>query len=168
MAERKRIELMACAGTGCVAGGAFQIIEALNKELKERGLKDEVSVVPTGCNGFCGQGPLMVVLPDNVFYGWLSLNDIPHLVEEHFLKGRPVKKLMFIPPEKKIPLPLLSDIPFFKKQMLIVLRNKGIIDPEKIADYIARDGYIAIEKALIKKNLDESKHSQLRWWSDVN
>ncbi|MCP5107278.1 MAG: NADH-quinone oxidoreductase subunit NuoF [bacterium] len=145
---KKRIELMVCAGTGCVAGGAFPIMDELKKELKTRGLKDEVSVVTTGCNGFCGQGPLMVVLPDNIFYGWLTLKDVPHLVEEHFLKGRPVQKLMFTPPEEKTPIPLLSDIPFFKKQMLIVLRNKGIIDPEKIRDYLARDGYVALEKVL--------------------
>ncbi|MEW5693933.1 MAG: NADH-quinone oxidoreductase subunit NuoF [Candidatus Hydrogenedentota bacterium] len=148
MVEKKRIELMVCTGTSCVAGAAFQIIDALKKELTVRGLQDEVSVVATGCNGFCGQGPLMVVIPDNIFYGWLKVDDIPHLVEEHFLKGRPVKKLMFIPPEKKEPIPLLSDISFFKKQLLIVLRNKGIIDPEKIQDYIAREGYVALEKVL--------------------
>ena len=148
MAEKRRIELMVCTGTGCFAGGAFQIIEELNKELEAFGLKDEVTVVATGCNGFCGQGPLMVVIPDNIFYGWLEKKDIHNLVEEHFLKGRPVKKFMFKPPEEKEPLPLLSDIPFFKKQLLVVLRNKGIIDPEKIVDYIARDGYLAIEKVL--------------------
>ncbi|MEW5843185.1 MAG: NADH-quinone oxidoreductase subunit NuoF [Bacteroidota bacterium] len=152
MAEKKRIELMVCTGTGCFAGGAYQIIDELKKELELFGLKEEVTVVATGCNGFCGQGPLMVVLPDNIFYGWLETKDIHHLVEEHFLKGRPVKKLMFIPPEQKEPLPLISDIPFFKKQLLIVLRNKGIIDPEKITDYIARDGYLAISKVLSSMN----------------
>jgi len=155
MAEKRRIELMSCAGTGCVAGGAFQIIEGLKKEIATRGLEKEVSVVQTGCNGFCGQGPLMVVIPDNIFYGWLTLDDIPHLVEEHFLKGRHVKKLMFTPPEEKEVLPMLSDIPFFKKQLLVVLRNKGIIDPEKIDDYIARDGYVAIEKVLTSMSPDE-------------
>ncbi|UCH10589.1 MAG: 4Fe-4S binding protein [Fidelibacterota bacterium] len=148
MAKKKRIEVMACAGTGCVSGGAFQIIDALEKELTAHGLIDEISIVPTGCNGFCGQGPLMVVIPDNIFYGWLTLDAIPHLVEEHFLKGRPVQKLMFTPPEEKEPFPLLSDIPFFRKQLLVVLRNKGIIDPEKIEDYVARDGYTALEKVL--------------------
>jgi NADP-reducing hydrogenase subunit HndC len=155
MAKKKRIELMVCAGTGCVAGGAFQIMDELKKVLKKQGLHDEVSVVTTGCNGFCGQGPLMVVLPDNIFYGWLTLDEIPHLVEEHFLKGRPVKKLMFKPPEEKTPLPLLSDIPFFKKQMLVVLRNKGIINPEKISEYIARDGYVALEKVLFSMRPEE-------------
>jgi (2Fe-2S) ferredoxin len=155
MAERKRIELMACAGTACVAGGAFRIMDALKKELYERGLQDEVSVVATGCNGFCGQGPLMVVIPDNIFYGWLTAEEIPYLVEEHFLKGRPVQKLMFTPPEEEEPLPLISDIPFFRKQLLVVLRNKGAIDPEKIEDYIARDGYAALEKVLTSMTPNE-------------
>jgi NADH:ubiquinone oxidoreductase subunit F (NADH-binding)/(2Fe-2S) ferredoxin len=144
----RRIELMLCTGTGCVAGGAFRIKEALEGELLKQGVQNEVSVVITGCNGFCGQGPLMVVQPDGIFYGWLTPEDIPFLVTEHFVKGRPVKKFMFVPPEKKEPIPLLNNIQFFQKQMLVVLRNKGIIDPEKIEEYIARDGYSALEKVL--------------------
>jgi NADH:ubiquinone oxidoreductase subunit F (NADH-binding)/(2Fe-2S) ferredoxin/Pyruvate/2-oxoacid:ferredoxin oxidoreductase delta subunit len=146
----RRIELMICAGTGCVASGAFNIKTALESELEKQGLQNEVSVVTTGCNGFCGQGPLLVVMPDRIFYGWLKPEDVPLLVEEHFLKGRPVLKLMFVPPEKKEPIPLISDIPFFQKQVLVVLRNKGIIDPEVIWDYIARDGYVALEKVLTR------------------
>lgn len=144
----RRIELMLCTGTGCVAGGAFRIKEALEKELAKRNLEQEVGIVITGCNGFCGQGPLMVVQPDGIFYGLLKPQDIPFLVEEHFLKGRPVKKLMFTQPGREEPIPLVSEIPFFGKQMLLVLRNKGIIDPEKIDEYIARDGYLAVEKVL--------------------
>ncbi|MCL4522439.1 MAG: NADH-quinone oxidoreductase subunit NuoF [Acidobacteria bacterium] len=144
----RRIELMLCTGTGCVAGGAFRIKQALEEEIARHGLPDEVSLVATGCNGFCGQGPLLVALPEKIFYGWLKTEDIPFLVQEHFLKGRPVQKLMFTPPEKKEPIPLLGDIPFFNKQMLLVLRNKGLIDPEKIEDYLARDGYAALEKVL--------------------
>jgi len=151
----RRIELMLCTGTGCVAGGAFRIKNVLEEEITRHGLQNEVALVPTGCNGFCGQGPLLVVMPEKIFYGWLRTEDIPFLVQEHFLKGRPVKKLMFTPPEKKEPIPLISDIPFFKKQMLIVLRNKGIIDPEKIDDYIARDGYTALEKVLTSMTPDE-------------
>jgi NADP-reducing hydrogenase subunit HndC len=150
-----RTEVMLCTGTGCVAGGAFRLKETLEFELAKHRLTDEVSIVPTGCNGFCGQGPLMVVMPEKIFYAWLKPEDVPHLVEEHFLKGRPVKKLMFTPPEKKEPIPLLSEIPFFKKQMLLVLRNKGIIDPERIDDYIARDGYTALEKALTSMQPEE-------------
>lgn len=151
----RRIEAMLCSGTGCVAGGAFRILDTLEKELEKHGLKDEISVVPTGCNGFCGQGPLMVVEPEGIFYGWLRSEDIPFLVQEHFLKGRPIKKLLFVPREKKEPVPLLRDIPFFKKQTLIVLRNKGLIDPERIDDYIARDGYAALEKVLTSMQPEE-------------
>ena len=151
----RRIELMLCTGTGCVAGGSFRIKQALEEEIAKHGLRDEISLVATGCNGFCGQGPLMVVIPEQIFYGWLKTEDIPVLVQEHFLKGRLVKKLMFTPPEKKEPIPLLGDIPFFKKQMLLVLRNKGLIDPEKIEDYLARDGYTALEKVLTSLNPEE-------------
>ncbi len=162
----RRIELMLCTGTGCVAGGAFRIKVALENELQKQGLDKEISVIITGCNGFCGQGPLLVVQPDEVFYGFLNPEDIPVLVQEHFLKGRPVKKLMFTPPEKKEPIPLLSEIPFFQKQLLIVLRNKGIIDPEKIDEYIARDGYTALEKVLTSMTpdevIEEITHSGLR------
>ncbi|MBC8442258.1 MAG: NADH-quinone oxidoreductase subunit NuoF [Bacteroidales bacterium] len=162
----RRIELMLCTGTGCVAGGAFRVKEALENELKKQGLDKEISVIITGCNGFCGQGPLLVVQPDEIFYGFLNPEDIPVLVQEHFLKGRPVEKLMFTPPEKKEPIPLLSEIPFFQKQLLIVLRNKGIIDPEKIDEYIARDGYTALEKVLTSMTpdevIEEITHSGLR------
>lgn len=162
----RRIELMLCTGTGCVAGGAFRIFEALEKEIKVQGLEKEVSVVITGCNGFCGQGPLLVVQPDEIFYGFLTPEDIPSLVQEHLLKGRPVKRLMFLPPEKKEPVPLISEIPFFKKQLLVVLRNKGIIDPEKIDDYLARDGFAALEKVMTSMTpedvIDEISRSGLR------
>lgn len=150
----RRIELMLCTGTGCVASGTYNIKDALEREIAKHGLQSEISVVATGCNGFCGQGPLLVVQPDGIFYGSLKPEDIPILVEEHLLKGRPVSKFMFVPAERKEPIPLISDIPFFRRQVLLVLRNKGIIDPEKIWDYIARDGYVALEKALTQMTPD--------------
>jgi NADH:ubiquinone oxidoreductase subunit F (NADH-binding)/(2Fe-2S) ferredoxin/NAD-dependent dihydropyrimidine dehydrogenase PreA subunit len=143
-----RIHLMVCAGTGCVSNHSFEIKEALEKEVKKHGLEDEVLVVTTGCNGFCERGPLLVVQPGNIFYQQLTVKDVPYLVEEHFLKGRPVSRLMYIPPKEKQPVPVLSDIDFFKKQVLIALRNRGLIDPEKIEESIARDGYKAMAKAL--------------------
>jgi len=143
-----RLHLMVCAGTGCVSNHSYEIKAALEKEIEKHGLEKEVSVVPTGCNGFCERGPILVVQPGNIFYQQLALKDVPHLVEEHFLKGRPVARLMYSPPETKQPVPVLNDIPFFKKQVLIALRNRGLIDPEKIDEYIARDGYKAMAKAL--------------------
>ncbi len=157
---------MTCCGTGCVAGGAFRLKDALEEEVEKQGLAAEVSVVVTGCNGFCGQGPLVVVMPDGIFYGFLKPEDVPLLIHEHLVKGRPVTKFMFVPPVGKNPIPLLSEIPFFRKQMLIVLRNKGIIDPERIDDYIARDGYVGLEKTLTgltpERVVDEITRSGLR------
>ena len=139
---------MVCAGTGCVSNRSMEIKEALEKELQKQNLEDEVQVVSTGCNGFCANGPIMVVQPDGIFYQFLTIEDIPYLVEEHFLKGRPVKKLMHTPPKEEAPVPKMSDIGFFKKQQLIALANRGSIDPENIDEYIAKDGYRALAKAL--------------------
>jgi NADH:ubiquinone oxidoreductase subunit F (NADH-binding)/(2Fe-2S) ferredoxin len=139
---------MLCAGTGCVSNKSFKIQEALEKELNKCDLQDEILVVMTGCNGFCAVGPIMVVQPDGIFYQNLTEEDIPYLVEEHFLKGRPVPKLMYSPPEEKMPVPTMSGISFFARQTLIALRNRGLIDPEKIDEYIARDGYRALATAL--------------------
>ena len=143
-----RLHLMVCAGTGCVSNHAFEIKTALETEIRKHGLEEEVSIVPTGCNGFCERGPILVVQPGNIFYQQLAVKDVPHLVEEHFLKGRPVAKLMYSPPETKTPVPVLNDIPFFKKQVLIALRNRGLIDPEKVDEAIGRGGYKALAKAL--------------------
>jgi len=143
-----RAHLLVCAGTGCVSCGSFEVRRALEDEIRRRGLEREVLVVATGCNGFCERGPILLVQPDGVFYQRLKPEDVPHLVEEHLVKGRPVKSLMYVPPQEREPVPLMKDIEFFKHQRLIVLRNRGRIDPEKIEDYIAYDGYAAAAKAL--------------------
>lgn len=150
-----RTYLMVCAGTGCVANNSMKIKEKLEDELLKRGMQNEVSVVTTGCNGFCAAGPLMVVQPDGIFYQFLKEADIPLIIEEHFIKGRPVKKLLYTPPKEKAPVPKMSDIPFFANQTLIALRNRGLIDPEKIDEYIARGGYEAIAKVLTSMTPDE-------------
>jgi len=150
-----RTHVLVCTGTGCVSNGSLDLIDALKEEMKKHNLQDEVTVVPTGCNGFCGAGPIVVVQPDGVFYQYMKVKDIPLLVEEHLLKGRPVKKLMYTPPEKKEPIPLMKDIKFFGDQVLIALRNRGLIDPEKIDDYIARDGYAALAKVLTEMTPEE-------------
>lgn len=152
---KDRMHLMLCAGTGCVSNKSLKIKEALEKELKKHKLEEEILTVLTGCNGFCAQGPIMVVHPDEIFYQMLTEEDIPHLVEEHFLKGRPVKKLMYTPPQEKAPVPRMSDIGFFKEQRLIALRNRGLIDPEKIDEYIGRGGYSALARVLTSMTKEE-------------
>ena len=143
-----RSHMLMCAGTACVSQGCLKIMERLKQELKNRGLDEEVKVVITGCNGFCAEGPIMVVYPEGIFYGKLKPEDVSLIVEEHILKGRPVPKLFYKEPVKKEGIPLLKDIPFFGPQVLRVLRNRGLIDPENIDEYIAKDGYVALHKAL--------------------
>jgi (2Fe-2S) ferredoxin len=101
---------MVCAGTGCVSCGSLNLKDRLESELKARGLSDEVKVVITGCNGFCAEAPIMVVYPEGIFYKKLTPEDIPFLVEEHFLKGRPVEKFLYSGPAIKEKVPLLKDI----------------------------------------------------------
>ena len=164
--EKYRLHLMLCAGTACVSNKSFKIKEVLEEEIRKQGLENEALVVMTGCNGFCAVGPVMVVMPDGIFYQNLTAEIIPHLVEEHFLKGRPVKKLMFTPSEDELVIPKMMDIGFFSRQTLIALRNRGLIDPEVIDEYIARDGYKALAKALSEMTpegiIDEIKKSGLR------
>ncbi len=161
-----RLHLMLCSGTACQASGSKRVKKALEEELKKRGLDKEIVIVETGCNGFCAQGPVMVVQPDGIFYQKLTPEDIPLLVEEHFLKGRPVKRLFYKKPAPAETIPYLKEISFFSEQMLIVLKNRGLIDPENIDEYIARDGYMAAAKALLEmapeEIIDEIKRSGLR------
>ena len=157
---------MVCAGTGCVACGSVQLRERLAAELENRGLSDEVQLVITGCNGFCAEGPIVVVYPEGIFYKKLTPEDIPFLVEEHFLKGRPVEKFLYTVPSTKEKVPLMKDIPFFQHQVLRALRNRGLIDAENINEYIARDGYAALSKVLSSMKpeevIEEVKLSGLR------
>jgi (2Fe-2S) ferredoxin len=161
-----RLDLLVCAGTGCVSNNSFKVKAALERELQKHDLQDEIRVVTTGCNGFCANGPIVVVKPDGIFYQMLTEEDIPHLVEEHFLKGRPVEKLMYKPAKDEAAIPRMSEIPFFGKQQLIALANRGLVDPENIDEYIALGGYQALAKALTEMTpegiIQEIKDSGLR------
>ncbi len=150
-----RTHVLVCAGTGCVSSKSYEFGKALEGEIGKRGLSDEVQVVRTGCQGFCAAGPIVIVQPDGVFYCGLKEADAALLAEEHLLKGRPVKKFMYTPPEEKVPIPALREIPFFAKQKLVVLRNRGAIDPERIDDYIASGGYTALARALTEVKPEE-------------
>lgn len=161
-----RADILICMGTRCIENSSFEVRERIAKEIRKYNLEEEIRLVSTGCFGFCDAGPIILVKPDDVFYQRVTEDDVPFLVEEHFLKGRPVKKLMYTPPKEKIPIPKLSKIPFFNQQVLIALRNRGLIDPEKIDEYIARDGYTALAKVLSSMTpqqvIEEVKASALR------
>ena len=161
-----RSHAMICTCTNCISNGALRIKDALETEIKSQGLENDILIVPTGASGLCVRGPILIVQPDGVFYQYLKEENIPHLIEEHFLKGRPVKSLMYIPPGEELPIPKMRDIPFFKGQRLIALRNRGLIDPDSIEEYIANDGYKALLKALSSMTpedvIDEIKKAGLR------
>jgi len=150
-----RSHLLICGGTGCHASGSLTVKKALLEELEKRGLAEEVKVVETGCNGFCAQGPIMVVYPEGVIYMMIKPQDVPDLVEEHLVKGRILERLLYREPTTEAVIPTMQDIPFFALQELRVLRNRGLIDPEKIEEYIARDGYQGMAKALTQMTPEE-------------
>jgi NADH:ubiquinone oxidoreductase subunit F (NADH-binding)/(2Fe-2S) ferredoxin/ferredoxin len=158
--------LMICGGTGCIASGGSKIKEALESVLKDKGLANQYKIVFTGCNGFCAEGPIMIVWPEGIFYEKLKPEDMATIAEEHFIGGKPVEKFMYKLPGKADKIPFINDIPFFNLQVPITLRNKGLVDPELIEDYIARDGYFGLAKALLEMKPEEItdavKHSGLR------
>lgn len=166
MERMRRLEILVCTGTACVSKGAFELLDIFKEEIKKKGLSNEVVIIPTGCNSLCGKSPLILMEPDGIFYHSVAEEDVPYIVEEHLLKGRPVQRLMYTPGVEEVPIARMSDIDFFKKQLLIVSKNRGIIDPEKIEEYIAMDGYTALEKVLIQMTPDqiikEVKKSGLR------
>lgn len=161
-----RAHVLVCRGTGCTASGAPSVMKAFKDELVKKGLDREVMLVETGCHGMCEMGPVVVVYPEGAFYCRVMPEDVPEIVEEHLYKGRIVQRLLYTVPQDMEKVPYYRDIPFYSKQHRIVLSNCGYIDPEKIEEYIARDGYIALGKALLEMTpeevLDEVKKSGLR------
>ncbi len=144
--------LMVCTGTGCVAAKGFDIRDEFVNNLAERGLADDYLVVPTGCNGFCAKGPIVVVQPEGVFYHSVSKADIDEIISSHLVEGTPVERLLYTDPVTGAVGRTMDDIGFFGKQQLIALRNKGLIDPEKIEHYAARGGYASIAKVLADRD----------------
>ncbi len=147
MAQYK-MHLLVCGGTGCRSSESDKIIDNLQYCLKEKGLENDAQVVKTGCFGFCEQGPIVKVMPDNTFYTSVKPVDAAEIVAEHVLKGRKVERLLYKDPEKNKSVADSKQMGFYQKQIRIALRNCGFIDPENIDEYIARDGYAALAKAL--------------------
>jgi len=164
MAQYK-MHLLVCGGTGCRASQSDQIVENLNAELKAAGLENDAQVVTTGCFGFCEQGPIVKVTPDNTFYTNVKPEDAGEIVREHVLKGRKVQRLLYTDPKENEHVEDSKHMGFYRKQIRIALRNCGFIDPENIDEYIARDGYGALGMALSmsqQEAIDIMKKSGLR------
>ena len=156
--------ILVCGGTGCESSNADLIYKNLIAEVKNFGLEDKVQIVKTGCFGFCEKGPIVKVLPEDSFYVEVKPEDAKEIVAEQIVKGREVQRLLYNKEKKNIE--DVQEIQFYQKQKRIVLRNCGVINPEDINEYIARDGYLALEKALFEMTpeqiVDEVKKSGLR------
>ena len=162
-----RSHVLICGGTGCTSSHSQEIMAAMTEEIKAAGLQDEVQVVQTGCFGLCALGPIMVIYPEGAFYSRVTVEDAKEIVEEHLLKGRIVDRLIYKDAgteEGKIQ--SLNETQFYKKQKRVALRNCGMIDPEKIDEYIGVDGYAALGKVLTEMTpqqvIDEILASGLR------
>ena len=160
------MHILVCGGTGCSASRSHEITKNLQAALKDKGLEEQVQVILTGCFGFCDKCPIVKVMPDNTFYTEVKPEDALEIVEEHVIKGRKVKRLLYTDPETKEHVADSKHMNFYKKQLRIALRNCGFIDPENIEEYIANDGYAAVAKCLTEMTpqqvIEEIKLSGLR------
>ena len=155
--EIYRAHVLCCGGTGCTSSGSAQIIERFEQKIRENGLDKEVKVIRTGCFGLCEAGPVVIIYPEGTFYSRVKVDDVDEIVSEHLLKGRPVQHLVYKDhaTQEQNANKALDEITFYKYQKRIALRNCGVIDPENIDEYLAFDGYKALEKALTKMTREE-------------
>ena len=164
--EMYRSHVMICRGTGCSSSNSELIAKNFEEEIKKNGLEKEVIVERTGCFGLCALGPVVIVYPEAAFYSQVKPEDVAEIVSEHLLKGRIVKRLIYHEAVEEDKLKSLDEVPFYKKQVRVALRNCGVINPEDIDEYIAFDGYKALEKVLTEMTpesvIDTVKQSGLR------
>lgn len=140
--------IVVCGGTGCQASKSVDVIETFNEEIKKHGLEKTIGTVKTGCFGFCEKGPIVKVIPDDIFYIEINPDKARAIVNEHLLKGRVIEEYLYKNPDTGKYIKEHKEIPFYQKQMRVALKNCGVIDPENIEEYIAADGYIALNKVL--------------------
>jgi NADP-reducing hydrogenase subunit HndC len=164
--EGGRMHVMVCGGTGCTSSDSMVIKDNLEKLIEAEGLGDEIKVIKTGCFGLCAQGPIMMMYPEHVMYTTVKPEDVDEIFESHIKGGKPVTRLLAGEQDGEKIENALENADFFKKQMRVALRNCGAIDPENIDEYIARDGYKALETVLTKMEpedvIDTIKASGLR------
>ncbi|MDA8212291.1 MAG: NADH-quinone oxidoreductase subunit NuoF [Clostridia bacterium] len=140
--------ILICGGTGCISSHSRPVMDRLEKELQQANLDQEYQIIFTGCQGFCEQGPIIIVEKDSTFYCRVDPDQVPAIVQDHLKAGRPVEELLYTNPDTGITARTRDEVVFFQKQKRLVLHNCGLIDPENIDEYIARGGYKALEKAL--------------------
>lgn len=153
-----------CCGTGCTATGAFKVIDAFKNEASNRGIPLEI--VKTGCQGLCQKGPVLKIDPANIFYQRTKPENVRWIMSYTILGGMPYRQGLYRDSFLSEPIPIMTDVPFYKKQLRIALRNNGKVDPCNINHYLAVGGYVALEKVLSSMSpeevLEEVKRANLR------
>ena len=161
-----RGHILCCGGTGCTSSGCDAIIKEMEAQLAAHDLEKEFKIIKTGCFGLCALGPIMIVYPEGAFYSRVTPDDVKEIVEEHLVKGRVVKRLLYAETVEENNIKSLNEVDFYKKQKRIALRNCGVINPEDIEEYIGIDGYQALGKVLTEMTpqevIDVIKESGLR------
>ncbi len=162
----ERMTILVCGGTGCIALESNEIIAALKEKLADVGLTEEIRIIRTGCFGFCGQGPIIKLQPDNITYVQVGVEDVNEIVDEHIVKGRIVERLLYVNPRTEELVKTSEEMDFYKKEYRIALRNLGLINPEDILEYIAMKGYEALAVCLNERTPEDVvqliKDSKLR------
>jgi NADH:ubiquinone oxidoreductase subunit F (NADH-binding)/(2Fe-2S) ferredoxin len=148
--DAARVSIKVCEGTGCLALSSDEVAQAFEQELKAQGVDGSVELKTTGCPGFCEQGPLLTIYPRRIFYTRVKPKDVAEIVSKTIIQGEIVDRLLYKDPLTGEKIVYETEVPFYKKQKRILLKNSGLIDPRKIEDYIAADGYKALEKALFE------------------
>lgn len=157
--------ILVCGGTACVASNSVKLQEAFQKALEDNGLSAAVKLIQTGCHGFCENGPIVTIYPENTFYVHVKAGDAKDIVEQHIMKGEVVESLLYMDPVTETRVQTNDEVPFYKKQVRRVLARCGLVDPENINEYIAMDGYQGLAKALTMEPqavIDEVVASGLR------
>lgn len=148
-------QILICGGTGCTSSGSVQLYERLQEEVKAHGLEEKVAVIKTGCFGLCALGPVMITQPDGCFYAHLEMDHIPEIIEKHIIGGQPIREYLYQETVQGDNILKYTETPFYGSQERVVLRNCGVIAPDNIEHYIARDGYQALAKALLTMSADD-------------
>ncbi len=144
-------EILVCGGTGCHSSMSKEIVVNFNDEIEKMHLSDKVSCHITGCFGFCEKGPIVKVFPDDVFYTEVKVSDVDEILKSHILGGQRVERLLYLDPKSNKRIDTQHHMDFYGKQNRIALRNCGLLNPEKIEEYIANDGYMAFAELILTK-----------------
>lgn len=153
--EIKERHILICGGPGCKASNSDNILKAFNEEITRLNLQEDVKVIMTGCFGFCAKGPVIEIMPDKVFYIKVTKEDVKEIIESHILEGRVVDRLLYENEETKEKIKVKEEIPFYKKQVKIALKNCGVIDPENMEDALGVGAYTALGKVLTTMTQEE-------------